>query len=147
MACLMNPDEKILKDNRYPNTRIKIGKEICDKCNCDWNVPVSFLQIPLVEQKYNCNIYILDVYNIPMLGSTISLLFGECLLYKSENRHSEKYYILYDEVKQHYDIITDIKKFMGVREFCCNCMKCFTHKSQYESHKCEEIVTKKRDQR
>jgi hypothetical protein len=35
MACLMNPDKRMIRDHRYPNTRIKVGKEICNKCRCD----------------------------------------------------------------------------------------------------------------
>ena len=29
LACCMNPQNKLVKDSRYPNTRIKIGSEIC----------------------------------------------------------------------------------------------------------------------
>ena len=105
---------------------------------------VSFLHIPLVEEKYNCNIYVLDKYNIPMLGSTISLLMGNCIMYKSQNRNKNQYFLLYDEVNQHYDCIIDIKKFMGVREFCYRCLKGFTHKSCHENHKCEEPIKTKR---
>ena len=144
MACMMNPDKRIIRDHRYPNTRIKIGKEICNKCKCDWGIAVSFLYIPLVEEKYNCNIYVLDKYNIPMLGSTISLLMGNCIMYKSQNRNKNQYFLLYDEVNQHYDCIIDIKKFMGVREFCYRCLKGFTHKSCHENHKCEEPIKTKR---
>ena len=104
---------------------------------------VSFLQIPLVEEKYNCSIYVLDKYNTPMLGSTISLLTGNCIMYKSQNRNKNQYLLLNDEVKQHYDCIIDIQKFMGVREFCY-CLKGFTHKSGHENHKCEEPIKTKR---
>ena len=127
MACMMSPDKKMIRDHRYPNTRTKIGKEMCNKCRCDWGMAVSFLQIPLVEEKYNCTIYVFDKYNIPMLGLTISLLMSNCVMYKSQNKNKNQYFLLYDEIKQHYDCIIDIKKFMGVRELCYHCLKGFTH--------------------
>ena len=117
MGCLTNPENKTARDNRQPKTIIKLGKELRNKTRCDWDKPVSLLVLPLVEEKLNCNIYILDVYNIPMLGSTISLMMGDALMYKSENRSSQRYFLLYDGVKQHYDCMTDIKKFLGVRGF------------------------------
>ena len=76
---------------------------------------VSFLHIPLVEEKYNCNIYVLDKYNIPMLGSTISLLMSNCIMYKSQNKNKNQCFLLYDEIKQHYDCIIDIKKVYGCK--------------------------------
>jgi hypothetical protein len=110
MAMLMNPDKAMIKDHRYPKTRIDYGSKICNKSYCEWDKPVSFLQIPLVEEKFNCNIYVINVNNIPILGASISLLMN-CLMYKSLNRNREQYYLLYDEVKKHYDCITDKKVF------------------------------------
>ena len=140
MACLTNPENKTERDNRRPNTRIKFGKVLCNKTRCDWDKPVSLLVLPLVEEKLNCNIYILDAYNIRMLGSTISLMMGDALMYKSENRNSQHYILLYDGVKQHYDCITDIKKFLGVRGFCYGCFSGFTDKPTFDQHQCEESV-------
>jgi hypothetical protein len=144
MACLTNPGNKTVRDARWPNTRIKLGKELCQKVRCDWDKAVSFLQVPLFEEKFNCNIYILDVRNIPMLGSSVSLMMGEVLMCKSESRNSQQYFLLYDEVKQHYDCITDIKQFLGVRCFCYGCMKGFSRKSIYDEHKCGENETKRK---
>ncbi len=87
---------------------------------------------------------ILDVYNIPKLGSTISLMMGEALMYKSENRNSQHYFLLYDGVKQHYDCMTDIKKFLGIRGFCYGCLSGFTDKPTFDKHKCEESGTRKK---
>ena len=114
MAILMNPKNEQVKDNTWPKTRMTLGGDFFSKSRCDWDTKVSFLQLPLVEEQCNCNIYIIDVNNIPMLGSSISLLMN-CLMYKSLNRGKEQYYLLYDDEKQHYDCISDIKIFFGVR--------------------------------
>jgi len=137
LACCMNPNNKMVKDGRYPNTRIRLGSEICKKCNCEWNkvVPI-FPHINIVEHIYNCNIYVINLNNIPILGSSVSLLHSDCLMYKSDNKNKEHYFLLYDEDAQHYHCITDIKKFLGVREFCYNCMKGFTSKTAYTNHEC-----------
>jgi hypothetical protein len=38
--------------------------------------------IPFVEKEYDCNIYVVNLNDIPILGSTIKL--WNCLMYKSE---------------------------------------------------------------
>ena len=145
LACCMNPNNKMVKDSRYPNTRIRLGSEICKKCNCEWDkvVPI-FPHINIVEHIYNCNIYVINLNNIPILGSSVSLLHSDCLMYKSDNKNKEHYFLLYDEDAQHYHCITDIKKFLGVREFCYNCMKGFTSKTAYANHECGEGEKKKK---
>lgn len=95
-----------LKDHRNLSLRSKVASEICKKCKLSYNEQVSFLSIPIVEDKFDCNIYIIDLNNVPILGATIKL--WDCLLYKSKNRHKQHYFLLYDEVAQHYDVITDI---------------------------------------
>ena len=143
MSLFLNPKNKTQLDHRYPNTRIKLGKEICAKSRCDWDKPVSFLQLPLVEEKFNCNIYVIDAGDIPTLGSSISLLMN-CLMYKSQNRGKEQHYLLYHSDREHYDCITDIKKFLGVREFCPKCFRGFTNKDTFENHTCEECQKPKK---
>ena len=51
MAHLMNPKNKLIRDARYPNTRIRLGKEICDKTGYEWNKPVPLHLITLVEEN------------------------------------------------------------------------------------------------
>ena len=135
LAILFDINNKSLKDNRNKALRIKAGKDICNKSKCRWDNKVSVLEIPLVEETYNCNIYIIDAHNIPMLGTSVSLLLKVCG-YKSENRNANHYFLLFDEVLGHYDCITDIKKFLGLREFCYTCLKGFSCKESYENHKC-----------
>ena len=139
----MNPKNKQVKDKLWPKTRVRLASAICEKTHCDWDNKVSFLHIPLVEEKFNCNIYIINVNEIPMLGSSISLMMN-CFMYKSLNRGNEQYYLLYDDEKQHYDCITDIKQFLGLREFCHKCLRGFHDKTTYENHACEECLKPKK---
>ena len=75
-----------------------------------------------------------------MLGTSISLLLNVCK-YNSENRNTKHYFLLFDETLGHYDCITDIKKFLELREFCYNCSKGFSCKKSYENHTCiTEII-------
>ena len=84
--------------------------------------------------------YLIDAHNIPTLGTSISLLVNVCK-YKSENRNTTHYFLLFDETLGHYDCITDIKKFLGLREFCYSCAKGFSCKKSYENHQCiTEII-------
>jgi Pyruvate/2-oxoacid:ferredoxin oxidoreductase delta subunit len=106
LACLMYPENKMIRDSRK-STRIKVASDICKKCKLVWNQPISTFSIPFVEDTYDCNIYILNLNQIPMLGSNINL--WNCLLYKTNNRHKKQYFLLYDDVNQHYDCITNIK--------------------------------------
>lgn len=77
-----------------------------------------------------------------MLGSNISLMLNT-LMYKSDNKNNEHYFLLYDEVNQHYNCITDIKQFLGVRCFCFKCLKSFLKKETYDKHECCEDLKKK----
>ena len=49
---------------------------------------------------------------------------------------------MYDENKQHYNCITDIRAFLGVREFCFNCLQGFSNKT-FECHECAKSPKKK----
>ena len=51
MACLTNPGNRTARDSRYPKHRIKLRKDLCNKARCDWDKSVSFLHVPLVEEK------------------------------------------------------------------------------------------------
>ena len=143
MSLLMNPKNKQQRDLRWTNTRVKLGKEICAKSRCEWDKPFPLHLIPLVENKINCNIYVISADHIPMLGSSVCLHMN-CLMYKSLNRGREQHYLLYDDEAKHYDCITDIKKFMGVKAFCHTCLKGFHHKTTYENHTCEECMKPKK---
>ena len=106
LSCLVNPKNSSIRDHRNILARQKAGIELCKKCKLNWGDPVSMLSLPIVETMLDCNVYVLNIDNIPILGSTIKL--WNCLIYKSENKNKEHYFLLYDEVNKHYDCITDI---------------------------------------
>ena len=76
MACLTNPENKEIKKAKRPKPRERIGKELRQKSKCEWDQHVSFLQFPLVEEKFNYNIYVLDVRNIHRLGTSVELMMA-----------------------------------------------------------------------
>ena len=120
-----------------PKRRNKLGEELCRKCKLPWNEPVSFEWVPLVEEALNINIYIMDMTNIPLLGSALNLWECDGLMYKTEERQTEKQWLLYDE--NHYHVINNIIAFCAVKEFCHKCFKFFYHKKDFEKHDCAKI--------
>ena len=46
--------------------------------------------------------------------------------------------------KIHYNAVTDIKAFLGVRCFCNECLKGFSNKSDCEKHERDTTVVNKR---
>ena len=79
---------------------------------------------------------------MPILGGNVNIF--NSLLYKSDNRDTLTHYLLYDSEKVHYNLITDIKAFLGVRCFCNKCLKGFGNKSDYEKHNCDTNIVSKR---
>jgi len=131
-----------LKDNRNLRIREKFAKELCHKCKLPWDHEVSFLEIPLVEEALNCNICIMNMDNIPVLGSKIDV--WNTLMYRSESRGNEVFWLLFD--KNHYHAITNIKGFLSVDHFCNTCFKCFWRTAQFEGHECSALGCKKKKQ-
>ena len=99
-----------------------------------WDNQVDFLKFPLIEERFNCNIFVIDMENIPILNSKIDV--WNVLMYKSVDRQKEKYWLLYDN--NHYHAITNIKGFLAVKYFCDRCLTCFEHKATIEKHECDD---------
>jgi hypothetical protein len=125
---------KALKEGNLKRTNT--AKELCHKCCMAWDTEVSIDEIPVVEAFLKCNIYVLDIDNLPILGATMSLYTSDSLLYKS--KYVENYtqcWMLHDE--NHYNVITNIKGFLKQDYFCCKCLSCFnTNKDSFDNHKC-----------
>ncbi len=105
-----------------------------------WNVPVSFDELPAVEEKLQGSILVLNLYELPVLGTCNNIY--DSIMYKSDCiRGDKQFWLLYDSHSSHYHAINNIKGFMGVREFCHRCMQCFnssskTDKANLEKHTC-----------
>ena len=141
LTISINKDNSKMKDQRYPNKRNAFAKELCRKCKLKWDEPVSFIHLPLIEEALNITIYIINLNDIPQLGTAINL--WDCLMYKSGNNQNEKHWLLFDE--DHYNVITKIAAFMAVRHVCNSCLKCFLHKAEFENHDCTKIQNSRND--
>jgi hypothetical protein len=90
------------------NIREKLAVELCERCGMEWNKPVSFDEIPSIEKLLNCNIMVLDIESIPILGTTSSIY--NSLMYKNGHvKSSTQYWLLHDQ--DHYHSINNIKGF------------------------------------
>ncbi len=92
---------------------------------------MNFLSIPLVEEVMKTNIYLIDLDNLPILGSAINL--WDCLSYKSMDRGTARHWLLMDG--KHYHVINNITGFLAVRGMCEKCFKCFYHAKDSEKKK------------
>ena len=77
LAVAINKDNKDMKNNARPKKRNMFGEQLCHKTKLQWDEPVSFVFIPLVEEALNINIYVIDLDNLPVLGAAINL--WDCL--------------------------------------------------------------------
>ena len=127
MGVLLNenhPGYRHIKEGR--TIRTTIAKSLCEKCNMQWDEPVSIDQIEQVEKALKCNIYVLDANNLPILNTTTNILTS--LMYKS--KYNEKYkqcWLLFDD--DHYHCITNTKGLLATKFFCKKCCSCFNHKT------------------
>ena len=138
----MNPTNRTIRDNRNQKARDKVAMSICNKSKLQWDTPVRLDSIIFVEKTYNININVIELQNLPILGGNVNIF--NSLLYKSDNRDTITHYLLYDSEKVHYNAITDIKAFLGVRCFCNKCLKGFSNKNDYEKHQCDTNIVSKR---
>ena len=74
-----HPQIKQIKMGR--KIRTTLAMDLCDNCELEWNKPVSFDEIAIVENKLQCNIMILDIDNIPILKTTSNIY--NTLMYKN----------------------------------------------------------------
>ena len=128
-----HPQIKQIKMGR--KIRTTLAMELCAHCGLEWNKPVSFDEIPIVEKKINCNIMILDIESIPILHTTSNIY--NTLMYKNSHVKScNQYWLLHDT--DHYHAINNIKGFLAVEYFCHHCLHGFHHKKAYQEHVCQE---------
>ena len=141
MAILLNKDSPNYKKiKERDSTRGKIAKQLCQSCCMNWDEQVGIDQIPIVEAILKCNIYVIDIDNLPMMATTLTIY--ESLLYKA--RYTENYtqcWLLFDN--NHYNVITNPKGFLCIDYFCPKCCGCFHHKNAFESHTCSESTEDK----
>lgn len=105
LAVHLSKDHKKYKEIKIGrNIRTEIAKELCSKCNMTWDEPVSIDEFPDVEEHLKCNIYVLDVENLPMLRTTLNIY--DVLVYKSEyNADLPQCWLMLDD--NHYNVINN----------------------------------------
>jgi hypothetical protein len=118
------------------------AEQICIRTPLPWNEPISLIHLPEIEEALDCNIYVINMISIPILGCC-SINLWEALMYKSPNRGKGQHWLLHDE--NHYHTITNIKGFLGVRLFCPKCFRGGERKETFEKHECDEKEKKRED--
>jgi hypothetical protein len=142
LLCLMNKGNRSLKDNRNVALRLRMAGDLAKKCNLNLGVPVDFLQIPIIEEKLNINIYVLDRHDSPLFG--VSAVIWNKLVYKSEDRKTEKYFLEYDRENNHYNAITKVGAYLACAGgFCETCFRCFTKCDGAKKHICDNVKKKR----
>jgi len=141
-----HPQIKQIKMGR--KIRTTLAMELCAHCGLEWNKPVSFDEIPLVEEKLICSIMILDIDNIPILNTT-SKIYNSLMYKNSYVKSSTQYWLLHDS--DHYHSINNIRGFLAVDYFCHQCLQGFNNKKAFDTHECcdnccEALTTKKNKQ-
>ena len=142
MSCLLNPQNKAIRDSRTVHQRRALAEALCKQCKMKWNQPVSLLSLEKIEDILNCNIYVFSLRDMPVLRSSINI--WNTLVFKSVPRYPQKYYLLFDDVRGHFDCITNIVGFLACQRFCEHCLKAFTKIETYTKHVCGENTRKKK---
>ena len=113
------------------NIRTELAKVLCSKCEMNWDDAVSVDAFSKIEHDLNCNLYLLNVDNLPILNTTATLF--QSLLYKSEyNENYKQCWLLLND--NHYDVITKTTGFLACSHFCQKCCSCFNRKDTFEKH-------------
>jgi hypothetical protein len=113
-------DIKCIKMGR--KIRSTLAKELCTKCDFEWDKEVSFEDIHRVELKLKVRILILDMEQIPILNTTSSI-YNSLMYMDSSHKFNATYWLLHD--KDHYHSINNIKGFLAIDYFCHECLHGF----------------------
>ena len=92
LACLMNPNNRAIRDSRNTKSREKVARELCDRCNMEWGNPVNLTQLEHIEEIIDCNLYVFSLNEIPVLKSSINI--WNSLVFKSVSRNKNKYFFI-----------------------------------------------------
>ena len=120
-------------DYKKPNN-LKRAESLCNETGLVFNKPIALDEIAIVEDKLQINIFVLNMRDLPITNIPINLF--EYLMYKNhKNYNGSKIWLLYDDVNEHYHMITTIRNFMGSKYFCEDCFQCFKCENTYDKHK------------
>ena len=105
-----------------PNV-ISKAKELCLRCECEFDKRVNFIEVPAIEEKLNTSIYSLDIRDLPITKPDVKLYNHS--LYNSERRHTGEHWLVYDNINSHFHVVTNIRKLCGADFYCNACCRCF----------------------
>ena len=95
------------------NTALKnAANDLATACDIPFNELVSLSEMETIEDKLNCNLYILNIRDLP-LHETNTHLYN-MLLYFSDDKQSNKYWLLYDGINEHFHALTDVRKIFNL---------------------------------
>ena len=103
----------------------------------DWEEPVSVDSFSTIERILNCNVYLLNADELPVLNTTVALFHS--LMYNSEFQFNvpQCWLLFHDE---HFDAISKPKGFLACKYFCQKCCSCFSHNKSFQNHGCNQNI-------
>ena len=103
-----------------------------------WDKRVGLDDLLHIHEALQINLLVFNINDIPILGHTQQLKICSSLVFKSEQKYKNTYFLLFDDEIKHYDCITNITGFLACRHFCSSCLKSFTDTPAFHNHKCGE---------
>ena len=100
-----------------PNATLKTdASNLANKCGLPFDEFIDLSQLETIEDKLNCNIYVLNIRGLPR-HKTYSHVYNS-LMYLSGDRQTNKYWLLYDEINKHFHVLTKTKPCLHCTYFC-----------------------------
>ena len=90
-------------------------------------------QIPIIEEALKTNIYILNIRDLPMFSKDMHL-YNSLMYMNNDQVYDNQYWLLYDDVHEHFHVSTNIKKNLQVKHFCNKCFKTFKLEQTFNKH-------------
>lgn len=129
-------DIRHIKENK-DTYRNPLARDLCNRCNMEWNKKVSLEDLRHIEQSLNISIVVFDRLPEDDVKAIAHIVIEKACYFNTKQR-PEKVYLFYDDKNQHYHTITNIQGFFGCKRFCDKCMKTFNNVSTFDVHKCED---------
>ena len=95
-------------DGKPSGSLYKAALDLATTCDIPFNKLVSLGELDAIEHKLNCNLYILNIRDLPLHPTNTHLY--NMLLYCSDDRQSNKYWLLYDDINEHFHALTDVRE-------------------------------------
>ena len=121
MLYLQSDDANVKRWDTRPKNKNN-AQQICESCNLKWDEKVSMDQIPIIEEALKTNIYILNIRDLPMFSKDMHL-YNSLMYMNNDQVYDQQYWLLYDDVHEHFHVITNIKNFFRLSIFVINVLE------------------------